>query len=310
MHTLSIVIPVYKNQDSIPELFQGLNELHNKNNFKLEVIFVVDGSPDQSALVIDKEAKLYDFKTKLILLSRNFGSFSAIRAGLSKATGEFVGVMAADLQEPTSLMSDFYDALKDGQSDIAVGVRTKREDSPLDKFMAESFWTLYKKFVQSEMPAGGVDVFAANRKVIDKINSLQEINSSLVGLLIWLGFRRVEVPYQRFKRPYGKSAWTFKKKLRYLTDSIFSFTDLPFRIMFLSGLIGILISIVIALTVIVAKIFGSITVPGYTATILISLFFFGLNSVGLSILGGYLWRTFENSKGRPVYIILSENEYS
>jgi len=179
----------------------------------------------------------------------------------------------------------------------------------MSKLLAGLFWGLYRRYIQTEIPKGGVDVFACNREVRDCLLQLNENNSSLVGLLFWVGFRRVYVPYQRRARESGVSAWTFAKKLRYLGDSIFSFSDLPIRLLLRLGILGMILSIFLTITVIGLSVLGEIKVPGYAPTVLLVMFFGALNALGLGIIGGYVWRTFENTKNRPSYIIASRQQF-
>jgi glycosyltransferase involved in cell wall biosynthesis len=217
--------------------------------------------------------------------------------------------MAADLQEPPELILQFAKLLREGQCDVVVGRRTGRAD-PLGSRMASAlFWGFFRRCVQRETPTGGVDVFGCTRAVRDHLLRLGENNSSLVGLLLWVGFRRAEVLYTRQKRRAGRSSWTFRKKMRYLMDSIFSFSDLPIRVLLSLGLFGLSLSVLFAIVVAAAKIEGSIPVPGYAATVLVVTFFGALNCFGLGVIGGYVWRTFENTKGRPNYIVATQEHY-
>jgi glycosyltransferase involved in cell wall biosynthesis len=217
--------------------------------------------------------------------------------------------MAADLQEPPELILQFAKLLRDGKCDVAVGRRTGRAD-PLGSRMASAlFWSFFRRCIQREIPTGGVDVFGCTRVVRDHLLRLCENNSSLVGLLFWVGFRRAEVEYVRQERRAGRSGWTFGKKMRYLMDSIFSFSDLPVRILLSLGLLGLSLSALFAVVVAVAKLEGSIPVPGYAATVLVVTFFGALNCFGLGIIGGYVWRTFENTKGRPNYIVAIQERF-
>jgi len=138
---------------------------------------------------------------------------------------------------------------------------------------------------------------------------LRENNSSLVGLLFWVGFSRSFVPYQRREREIGTSAWTFQKKLRYLLDSIYSFSDLPIRVLTRIGVLGIIVSIALGIVVLGVKLFGNIPVPGYAATVLTVIFFGALNCFGLGVIGNYVWRTFDNTKFRPNYIVSSTRRF-
>lgn len=313
VNTLSVVIPVYRNEGSIPSLIAALSDVAHKArqdfDCAVEVVFVVDGSPDNSYAVLAQSLPAAPFSSQLLLHSRNFGSFAAIRTGLQAATGQYFGVIAADLQEPPELVLQFLERLIPGDCDVVVGCRENREDPLLTRLASDVFWKLYKKFIIHDIPEKGVDVFGCNRTFRDKLLSLEEANSSLVGLIFWLGFRRAEVSYDRRLRQHGKSAWTLKKKVNYLLDSVFSFTDLPIRLLSLFGLLGIIASVMLGAVVILAKFLGGIPVPGYAATVLTVIFFGALNSLGFGIIGAYAWRAYENTKGRPLSVVMLEQKF-
>ena len=307
---LSLVIPVYKNSSNIGPLLEALRALPDQLSDKeLEVVFVVDGSPDDSYLQLRERLPQERFRSQLVCLSRNFGAFAAIRAGISAARGKRFAVMAADLQEPIELVAAFDRVLAADEADIVIGQRVGRADPVLSRITSRLFWGAYRRFVQKGIPPGGVDVFGGSKKVRRQILALRESNSSLVGLLFWVGFRRALVPYQRRARERGRSAWSLAKKVRYLSDSLFAFTDLPIRFLLVAGILGLTTSVVLGSVVVLSKLFFSIPVPGYAATATLIVFFGGLNCLGLGVLGGYLWRTFENSKGRPNYVVLSREEF-
>lgn len=306
---LSLVVPVYRNEASIPDLLAAMEELNRKSGGDLEVVFVVDGSPDGSLHLLREALPRAGFASQLLSLSRNFGSFAAIRAGLAAGKGDVFAVMAADLQEPPELALKFRDLLASGEYDVSVGCRERRSDPFGQRLFSGIFWSLYRTLVQREVPAGGVDVFGCTRRFRDEILALGESNSTLVGLIFWLGFRRAEVKYARLPRQHGKSAWSFRRKLRYLLDSAFAFSDLPIRLLSFVGLLGILLSTVFGIVVLIARTAGEIPVPGYAATVLAVMFFGGLNSLGIGIIGEYLWRTFENTKRRPGYVVFSHAEF-
>ena len=310
VNTLSIVIPVYRNAESIHDLIAALSvvalQAVQDFDFATEVVFVVDGSPDNSYALLAESLPGAPFASQLLLHSRNFGAFAAIRTGLQAARGEYFGVIAADLQEPTELVLRFLEKLRSGDCDVVVGCRENRQDPLLVRIASNLFWKLYKKFIIHEIPEKGVDVFGCNKVFRDQLLQLGESNTSLVGLIFWLGFRRGEVLYERRARQHGKSAWTFKKKINYLLDSVFSFTDLPIKLLSLFGLVGVIASILLSIAVILAKMFGNIDVPGYAATVLTVIFFGGLNSLGLGIVGAYAWRAYENTKQRPLAVVMKE----
>lgn len=304
----SLIIPVYKNAESIPQLIDVLKEISERVS-DLEVVFVVDGSPDRSAELLIDLLSRSGLRAQLLLLSRNFGSFAAIRAGLRAARGDRFAVMAADLQEPPELVITFFDILEKDPYDIVIGTRESRDDPFFSKFTSLLFWRVYKKFVVPEIPQCGVDVFACGLDFRNQLLQLDESHSSLVALLFWMGFRRKEVSYVRRAREHGHSAWTLKKKYVYLKDSIFSFTDLPIKLLTWTGVVGMLFSGVMAGAVVIAKLTGWLEVPGYAATILTIIFFGAMNLFGLGIIGTYAWRTYENTKRRPPAMVMSKSYF-
>lgn len=305
----SLVVPVYCNEASIPELVAAIGRLDRALDHALEAVFVVDGSPDRSFERLDAALPASGLTARLIALARNFGSFSAVREGLAAASGDYMAVMAADLQEPEDLIIEFFRSLAREPVDVALGVRTGRDDPLATRIASTAFWWLYRRFVQPEIPPGGIDVFACNRAFRDHLLRLHESNTSLVGQILWLGFRRKLVPYRRLPRRHGKSAWSFSRKLKYLLDSLFAFSDLPIRALTWAGVAGLAISVVLALVVFIAKFTGAISVPGYAATVLTVIFFAALNSFGLGIIGSYTWRAYENTKGRPQAIVLCAKSF-
>lgn len=305
----SVIVPVYKNEGSLLEVISALGHITRELDQVLEVVFVVDGSPDRSYPVLKQALETAPFPSQLLLLSRNFGSFAAIREGLRHAQGQFFAVMAADLQEPAALIVEFFKSLASEPIDLVLGTRAGRADPIGTRFSSGLFWGLYRLFVQPEMPAGGVDVFGCNLAVRDQLLRLEAVNTSLVGQLVWLGFRSKRLPYLRAPRFHGKSAWSWRKKLDYLLDSVFAFTDMPIKALLASGSAGLLISIVVGVVVLVAKLTGAVPVPGYTPTVLMILFFAALNLFGLGIVGSYAYRAFENSKGRPAAIVMLRAQF-
>jgi glycosyltransferase involved in cell wall biosynthesis len=306
----SLVIPVYRNAGSIPDLLAALSEMGAALDGGLEVVFAVDGSPDESHALLRDALPGCPFASQLLLLSRNFGSFAAIREGLRVARGRFFAVMAADLQEPPELVLEFFRALEHEPVDVVFGRREGRADPLPSRVAANTFWWLYRKLVQPDALPGGVDVFACNAAFRDQLVALAESNSSLVGLLFWMGFRRKSIGYRRLPRKHGKSAWTFRRKFKYLMDSVFAFTDLPIRLLTFLGGFGVVASVVIGTIVLAARLLGAIPVPGYAATVLIVIFFAALNSLGLGIIGSYVWRAFENTKARPLAIVMDQRAFA
>ena len=296
----SLVIPVYRNRDSIPALVEAIEGIAAQVEGGMETIFVIDGSPDDSLERLLSVLDGSSLRARVVEHSRNFGSLAAVRTGLGLARGERIAVMTADLQEPPELVVQFLSRLASGEVDVVAGERASRDDRG-DGF-SKLYWRLYRRFVLRDIPTSGVDVFACTAEVRDVICSLEPAHTSLVGQLFWVGFRRELVPYHRRPSP-GPSGWTMAGKLRYLSDSIFAFTDLPVRILWVAGLLGLALGVLIGALVLVARVTGAVTVPGYTATILVISFFGSLNMVGLGIVGSYVWRAYETVKGRPGAIV-------
>lgn len=306
----SLIVPIYKNEANIPSLLAAINWIRSKLVGPFEVVFVVDGSPDNSLLVLRRDLSKAEFDAQLISLSRNFGAFAAIRAGLEAARGERFAVMAADLQEPPDLIIEMNRVLEADECDIAIGTRVRREDSWMSRLTSGVFWWLYRRLVIKDMPSGGVDIFGCNRFVRDELIALSERNTSLVGLLFWVGFRRKLVPYHRVRREIGVSAWSFAKKWSYMQDSVFSFSNLPISLLLRAGVLGVAVSVAFGLVVLISALNGRISVPGYAATIIVIIFFGMLNLLSSGVLGLYIWRVFENTKGRPLHIVMSTDTFS
>ena len=305
----SLVIPVYKNEGSIGDLVHVVGQLHAEFAQCLEAIFVVDGSPDASYAQLAEYLPQAAFPSKVVVLSRNFGSFSAIREGLHHARGDYTAVMAADLQEPPELLAQSFHELENNEVDVVFGVREARNDPWSSRLASGIFWGLYRRFVQPEVPAGGVDVFAVNKRFLERLIGFEEANTSLLGLLFWMGGRRKFVSYTRLQRQHGKSAWTFRKKFDYLLDSVFAFTDTPVRVLLGIGIAGMTVATLLGIAVLIAKLTSAVAVPGYAGTMLAVLFFGALNALGLGLVGNYAWRAYENTKHRPLSIPMLIDDY-
>lgn len=307
---LTLVIPVYLNEGSLPDLMAAVTGLSNALDGDMEAVFVVDGSPDRSYEILRRELPLRGFRSKLVLLSRNFGSFAAVRTGLMHGAGDRFVVMAADLQEPPELVLRMDSLLRRGDVDVVVGVREARSDPLMSRLPAAIFWGLYRRYVVREIPEGGVDVFGCNGSFRATLLQLRESHSSLIAQIFWLGFRRQTVSYVRQQRQHGKSAWTLGKKVNYLMDSVFAFTDLPIRLLIRIGGAGAGLAAVFGVAVVIGRLAGAINVPGYAMTAILIVFFSALNLMSLGIVGSYAWRAYENTKARPLAVTLRIEEFA
>lgn len=306
----SLIVPVYKNEGSITELVTVLSTLDAELGHQLEVVLVIDGSPDRSESLLREGLEQSGLRAELVCLSRNFGSFAAIRAGLTVASGPYFAVMAADLQEPPELIVEFFKSLSHEPIDLVLGKRTSREDPSATKHSAQLFWWAYRKFIHKDIPAGGIDVFGCNRTVRDALLQMNESHSSLVVQLIWLGFRRKTIPYHRNSRVGGgKSAWTFKKKVHYMLDSVFAFTNLPIHLITAIGVLGAVASFLVSVIVLTSWMAGFIQVSGYTPMMLMQCLSMSLNLTALGVIGSYIWRTYENTKQRPLSLLMTRESF-
>ena len=300
---LSVVVPIYGNRDSLPALVDRLVELDEQRGRCLEGVFVIDGSPDDSLQVLRGILADGRLEAQVISLSRNFGSFSAIRSGLAIARGSYIAVMAADLQEPIEVITSFFDSLEADECDIAVGERIGRDDPTASAFLSRLYWRFYQRFINPEIPVGGIDVFGCTQAIASRIVAFPETRTSMIGLLYWMGFRRKQFPYVRQRRQSGKSGWTFGRKLRYLFDSIYAFTDLPIILLQVLGFVGVVLSLLIGAIVFVGWLVGAVRQPGYTPLMIAIAGSTSAILLAMGVVGSYVWRAYENSKNRPLELV-------
>ena len=306
----SLVVPVYKNEASIDGLLSTVAEIDRALGGKLELVVVVDGSPDRSFEILQELLPDQLYPSRLIRHARNFGSFAAVRTGLQAAAGTYFAVMAADLQEPPELIIEFFSRLDKGNVSLLIGERRLRADPASTKWASSGFWASYRRFVQPAMPVGGIDVFAGSDAVRSSLVELREANSSLVGQLIWLGFEYEAIPYDRRHRAdNGPSGWTFRKKFRYMMDSVYGFSALPIHVVTLIGAVGTILCLLIGTLIIVGRLTDSISVRGYTALMVTTLGCTSLVLTAIGIVGNYVWRAFENSKQRPLAVVDRSERY-
>lgn len=298
MSKLSIVIPVFFNEQNLRPLYADLKaKLIDVISFDYEIIMVDDGSGDNSWQII-KELAAADMHIVPIRLSRNFGSHAAMLCGISNATGDCAVIKAADLQEPSELLLEMYHKWEEGYN-VVLAVREDRVDK---SFFSEWYYKMVRRYALPRMPKHGFDVFLIDRKVIRVLEALDETNSALTGQILWSGFRTAEVGYCRREREVGKSRWTLRKKIRLVMDTLFGFSTVPITVIMGIGVVSCLGSALWALFTLIVKLTVGIDTAGYTTLFIFQLFSFGIIMLTLGLLGNYLWRTFDASRHRPVYI--------
>jgi dolichol-phosphate mannosyltransferase len=292
-------VPIYYNELNIPHTIPRLKKLQELvPDVDLEFIFVDDGSSDRSFELLMAERKK-DSRIKVIKLSRNFGSIAAIQTGLKFATGNCVGVIAADLQDPPELFADMIDLWQKGNK-VVLACRKEREDSNI---FSSIFYFAMRKFAIKDYPKGGFDFFLLDKQVVAEVNNMQEKNTNISTLIYWMGYSRASISYTREKRQHGRSRWTFSKKVKLFVDTFVNFSYFPIRFISFTGVMVAFFSFLYGLFIIATKIGGFVSIPGWTSIIAVVTFLLGIQMLMLGIMGEYLWRMLDETRKRPNYII-------
>lgn len=298
----SIVVPIYYNELNVPHTVPRLQNLQDKiPAYELEFVFVDDGSKDNSLNLLLTEREK-DHRIKIVKLSKNFGSMSAVQAGLQVCTGDCVGIISADLQDPPELFIEMIQKWENGTK-VVMATRSDREEGITQKIFSNTYYTLMNKYGIKDYPQGGFDFVLIDKQVVLEINSIQEKNTNIMSLIFWLGHKQEFIPYVRQKRQYGKSRWTLSKKIKLFVDSFVSFSYAPIRFISVIGVVTAFLSFLYGIIVVINAIFGTIPLQGWTTVIALITFLLGLIMVMLGIIGEYLWRILDESRKRPAYII-------
>ena len=301
MSKLSIIVPVYWNSDTLMLLYQDMKEkiLHKLEEY--EIVFVDDGSGDNSWEIMNQIREM-DENVRLVRLSRNFGEHAAILAGLSVCTGDCAVTKQADLQEDSELILQLYEKWKEGNK-VVLAVRAERDEGAVKKFFANLYYTLMRKLVVKDMPKGGFDCYLLDRQVIEVLLMLDEKNSALTLQVLWVGFKSDRVYFHRKNREIGKSRWTLSKKVKMVVDSMMSFSYFPVRFMSFLGSAYAIAAVVWGIVLVAQKLSGVEDMPGWTSLMVLMLFSFGVIMVMLGLLGEYIWRALDASRNRPPFLI-------
>lgn len=301
MNKLSLIVPIYKNENNIIPFYEDFqnNIMPFLDNY--EIIMVHDASPDNSWEIMIKLAK-ENPKIKLIKLSRNFGAIAASFTGIKYAVGDCVTVKACDLQEPAELTIEMYNKWKQGARSI-IAIREARNDSWITNKLSGIYYWLVQKLITADMPKGGFDTYMLDRSVVNRIIEINDRNSPITLQILWMGFGPEKVYYERQKREIGRSSWTFSKKLKLFVDSFIGFSYIPIRIVSVCGMLFALFAVMWGIYLIFAKLAGRIPVQGYTTIIVLILFSSGMIMFTLGLLGEYLWRTLDAARRRPISIV-------
>jgi len=300
--TLSIVIPVFNEQENLPELQRRLLESFDKLAIPFEVILVDDGSKDRSREFM-KELHKKDPRFCWLALSRNFGHQTAITAGMDAARGDAVVVMDADLQDPPELVQQMIARWQAG-AEVVYGVREERLGiSRWRQGIYRSFYRIMRRLTPIEIPLDSGDFRLVSRRVLDDLKRMPERNRYVRGLVAWAGYRQEGLPYVRPGRHAGAAKYTWAKLLRLAADGVFSFSYVPLRAATWLGFVVTALGFLYGLYALVAPFFGKSTPPGWTSTVILVLVLGGVQLITLGIIGSYIGRIFDEVKQRPLYLV-------
>jgi glycosyltransferase involved in cell wall biosynthesis len=300
--TVSIVIPVFNEAESLPLLFDHLKPVLHALPYTFEILFVDDGSTDQTYELITENQR-HDRRIKALSFSRNFGHQVALTAGLQYATGDAVITMDGDLQHPPSLIPSLIEKWREGFQ-IVFTTREATADEPLlKKITSHLFYRIINAFSDTPVQPFGADFRLLDRKVVNGLNTLEERDRFLRGLIGWMGYSATGVPFTADARVAGTSKYSTKKMIKLAIDGITSFSAAPLHFVTYLGLIVSFFSFLYGLYSIYAYFFTSRTIPGWTSILVAVLFLGGVQLISIGFLGEYLIRVYNETKGRPLFII-------
>jgi len=298
---VSILVPVFNSHDLLEELLKAIDIERILWQWNLELVLVDDGSKDNSFEKINELTKIYPY-IKGIRLSRNFGQQSTIKTGLGFCTGDYIGIIDDDLQDPPKLLHNFFDLLSQGY-DVVYGIRRKRKENTILKICYNVFYRLLQKLSDTVIPLDSGDFCVMKKIVVDKMMLLEEKNPFLRGIRAWVGFKQIGLEYEREKRFSGDSGYTFLKLLKIAGDGIFSFSVFPIKAITLIGIAGFCLGFFYSLYTIYSYFFIGNSVRGFTSLALLVIIFCSLILISLGIIGEYISRIYIESKNRPHAII-------
>ena len=301
----SIIVPVYFNEGSIHLTYEALlNEVVEKNkHLRGEIIFVDDGSGDNSYKEILEVRSRDPELVKVIKLTRNFGQSSARLAGFHYAKGKCIIGISADLQDPPELINEMMRAFFEEQYDAVACIRTARDEALYRRITSRVFYSLMRWLSFSQMPVGGFDYYLISERLKRTILENYEANAFFQGQILWSGYRLKYIPYKRRERTIGTSKWTFGKKLKMLIDGVLSYSYFPIRIMSVLGGIVAALGFLYALWIVIAKIIGRIPIQGWAPIVILILVLSGIQMLMLGIIGEYLWRTLDQVRNRKPFVV-------
>ncbi len=303
---ISVILPVYNEAENIENCYHRLNSVLRNLTNSYELLFINDGSKDNSLEVICTLAEKHQ-QVKYLNLSRNFGQQAAISAGLDYCQGEKVVIMDADLQDPPEIIAEMS-SLMDNGFDVVYGKRKRRKgESLLKKFTARMFYRMLSRITNVKIPLDTGDFRMISKKVVEILKQMPERDRFIRGQVAWIGFKQTHVLYERQGRDKGRSAWSYKRMIRFAIDGITSFSDFPLRFATFLGIIVSFVSFILILWALYQRFIAHSYVQGWTSLILSVLFLGGVQLLSLGIIGEYISRIGSNVRRRPRYVIEDKN---
>lgn len=312
MSMISVIVPCYNEEAALPYFFPEIRELANDmstdKGVQFEFLFVDDGSRDKT-LELLREFALEDGRARYISFSRNFGKEAAIYAGMQNAKGDYMVLMDADLQHPPAMVKDMYEALKDGEYDIAAACRISRKgEPPIRSFFARCFYRLINKISKAEFVDGASDYRMLSRRAVNAILSMPEYNRFSKGIFGWIGFQTKWIEYENVERVAGETKWSFWKLFLYSMEGIVAFSTAPLAIASVMGMLFCLAAFIWMVVIIIKTLLWGDPVAGYPTLACLLLLIGGSIQLSLGIIGQYLAKTYLETKGRPVYVVKEINK--
>lgn len=301
---ISVIVSCYNEEDTIPYFYEEITKISNQmNELDFEFMFVNDGSKDKTLKMIKELAKK-DKRVRFISFSRNFGKEAAMYAGLENATGDYVTLMDADLQDPPSMLPKMFKILKERNCD-SVGTRriTRKGEPPIRSFFARCFYKIINRMSKVEMVDGARDYRLMTRQVVDSIVSLKEYNRYSKGLFSFVGYDTKWLEYENVERVAGETKWSFWKLFKYAIEGIIAFTTAPLSIAAVLGVLMCIVSFIAIIVIVVKTLAFGDPVGGWPSMVCILLFVSGIQLLCMGIIGQYLAKTYLETKNRPIYII-------
>jgi len=303
---LSIVVPIYNEEQNIPILYERLKSAVTSISLNYELIFVNDGSVDNSFFELMKLAK-NDNHVFYVNFSRNFGHQIAVTAGLDYSKGEAVVIMDGDLQDPPELIPKLYAKYKEGYK-VVYAQRIKREgESWFKKTSAKWFYRILKRLTHIDIPVDTGDFRLIDKEIVEGLKQMPEQNKFLRGQIAWIGFKQTAVQFERQERIHGKTNYPFSKMLKLALDGITGFSDKPLAFVTKAGLFISILSFLIILYAIFSHFFLHQTIKGWTSLIISSMFIGGIQLISIGVIGEYISRINKNVLNRPLYFVEKTN---